>query len=290
MSGISVVVPVFNEVESVGKAAESIRGALKGAGIKYEIILVDDCSTDGTRELLEKTNAEDVTVIYHRRNRGYGAALKTGIKRSGYDNVFIIDCDGTYPADRLPEMAEMLLGNECDMIVGARVGNSVMIPVVRRPAKWMIQRLAEYLTSERIPDLNSGFRGMKKKALLRFLPLLPDGFSFTTTITIAMLTNDYNVRYVKINYHKRVGKSKIDPIRDTVGFIKLVIRTVLYFNPLKIFLPLTGILAIAGAAVFFYTYFFTEKVFDNTVTVILLAAFQIFAIGLIADLIDKRMK
>ena len=118
------------------------------------------------------------------------------------------------------------------MVVGARLGAQAKIPLIRKPAKWFITRLASYLANFNIPDLNSGLRLMKKEIVQRFINILPAGFSFTTTITLAMLTNDYVVSYIAIDYHTRTGKSKIKPIRDTVKFIQLIVRTVMYFNPL----------------------------------------------------------
>lgn len=291
MSCISFIVPVYNEVKSIKEAVSTADDALRGVNCKYEIIFVEDGSTDGTREYLQKTKLpQNVKVLYHPRNKGYGAAIKTGVKNSVYDFIFIADCDGTYPLEKTKELAKPLLSGDCDMVVGARIGKGAEIPLVRRPAKFILQALANYLTGEKIQDLNSGFRGMKKDIIMKFMRLLPDGFSFTTTITLAMLTNGYNVRYIPIPYNKRQGRSKIHPIADTVTFIKLIIRTVLYFNPLKIFLPLSGSIFVSGVIVYFYTRYFTPRVHDDTVVVIILASFQIFAIGLIADLIDKRIK
>jgi len=291
MNGISVIIPVFNEIESVSDTISSVKKVLDGMAGPNEIIIVDDGSTDGTQDVLNGLKSDKgLRVLRHRHNKGYGAALKTGIKNAESGFIFITDCDGTYPLERLPEMSRLLINGECDMIVGARIGKDAYIPLVRRPAKWCIQALANYLTGEKITDLNSGFRGVKKDILLRFMNMLPDGFSFTTTITVAMLTNDYNVSYLNISYNKRKGRSKIHPIRDTANFIQLVIKTVLYFDPLKIFLPLSVLLFASGLGVFLYTYFFAERVLDDTTVVILLAAFQIFAIGLIADLIVRRMR
>ncbi|MDD5439680.1 MAG: glycosyltransferase family 2 protein [Candidatus Omnitrophica bacterium] len=291
MTGITVIVPVYNERESVRETLQLLGRVLDTTGLAGEIIAVDDGSTDGTRDILKKEPwGSRCTVLTHDRNKGYGAALKTGIRASRYNVICIADCDGTYPLEKLPELAAPLLADQSDMVVGARVGKDVHIPLVRRPAKWLIQCLANYLSGEKIPDLNSGFRAIKKEALIRFLGVLPDGFSFTTTITIALLTNDYRVRYLPISYRKRQGRSKIRPVYDTVNFVKLVIRTVLYFHPFKIFLPASAILFFAGIGIGAYTYFFAAHPAANITAMLVLAAFQIFAIGLIADMIDKRMR
>jgi len=158
----------------------------------------------------------------------------------------------------------------------------------RRPAKWMLNKLANYLTGTKIPDLNSGLRVMKKDIVMNYVHLLPDGFSFTTTITLAMLTNNYRVEFVPIEYKIRSGKSKIRPIRDTMNFIQLIIRTVLYFDPLKIFLPISAFFFISSIAVLALSYLFTPKIMDITTVILFISGVQILAIGMIADLIDKR--
>lgn len=276
---VSVVIPAYNEEEGIGGVIHEIH-ALPG---EIELIIVDDGSTDATAARAAEAGAR---VIRHRFNRGYGAALKTGILASRAAAVVITDADGTYPNDRIPELVAML--DEYEMVVGARTGASVAIPMIRRPAKWMLSRLANYLSESKIPDLNSGLRAFRRESLLRFLGILPSGFSFTTTITLAMHVNDLSVAYLPVNYHARSGRSKIRPIQDTLNFAALIVRTILYFRPLKIFLPAAGFLLLAAIAIFFYSWRFTEKIMDATVTITLMTAFQIAAIGMLADLIDKR--
>jgi len=291
MRGISVVLPVFNEIDSVDTTIQSLLRVLGKINEPYEIIIVNDGSTDGTANFLKNASLPaTVKILTNKKNLGYGASLKIGIKKTEYEYLFIVDCDGTYPLDKIDEMVRPLFNDECDMVVGARMGKDVRIPLIRRPAKWLLKCLADYLTGEKIPDLNSGFRGIRKEAVQKFFYLLPDGFSFTTTITLAMITNHYRVEYVTISYQKRIGKSKIRPFRDTANFIQLIIRTVLYFDPLKVFLPISGCLFVLGFGVFLYSYFVTKKVLEDTTVIILMAAFQIFAIGLMADLINKRMR
>ena len=141
----------------------------------------------------------------------------------------------------------------------------------------------------KIPDLNSGLRVMNKHVLIKFMKILPDGFSFTTTISLAMLTNDYQVKYIPIDYYERGGRSKIRPIRDTLNFFQLIIRTVIYFDPLKIFLPMSIFLFFIGFILLLYRIFIAQ-VFITTIIILFIASFQILAIGMLADLIDKRMK
>lgn len=277
---VSVVIPVYNEAGVMHDVIMQIREAV--SGINYEIIVVNDGSTDKTGEVL-KDAPQDTIVIAHKRNKGYGAALKTGIRKAKYSNILIIDADGSYPAEAIPELINHL--EENDMVVGARK----LSVNLRTPARWFIKKLAAILTGVKIPDLNSGMRAMKKEVVERFIHLLPDKFSFTSTITVAFLANGYDVEYIPINYKKRAGKSKISPISDTLNFIQLVIRMVLYFNPLKIFLPMSISLILLGAGVLFYRFLFGQRVMNVTTTVLILSGFQMFAIGLLADLINKKL-
>ena len=284
MEEVSVIIPAYNEKEGILRVVESLRLLKERHGPRWEIIVVDDGSTDGTPEIVR--NLEDVILIQHPFNRGYGAAIKTGIRHAKYNTLIISDADGTYPINDIPKLIAQLPKN--DMVVGARHTNSSNIPLVRRPAKWMLNKLANYLTRMKIPDLNSGLRAMKKDIVLNYLHILPDGFSFTTTITLAMLTNNYAVEFVPIEYKIRSGRSKIRPIRDTMNFIQLIIRTVLYFDPLKIFLPISVLFFVSSIAVLTLSYLFTPKVMDITTVILFISGVQILAIGMIADLIDKR--
>lgn len=279
-NSVSVIIPVYNEQDSIKDVILRIRRALSGTD--HEIIVVDDGSTDGTGSALEDVVGEAV-VVKHRKNKGYGASLKTGIRHAKHSNLIIIDGDSSYPVDNMPELIRHL--SENDMVVGSR-----RLPInLRTPARWFIRKLAEILTGERIPDLNSGMRSMKREAVERFIYILPDKFSFTSTITVALLSNGYDVKYIPINYEKRTGSSKINPISDTLNFIQLVIRMVLYFNPLKVFVPMSVVLVLTGIGVLSFRFFTGERVMNVTTTVLILSGFQMFAIGLLADLINKRL-
>lgn len=283
---ISVIIPVYNEEACIGEVVDQVEALLGELDLNgYEIIAVNDGSTDRTGEILKE---KSVMLLEHMINQGYGASIKHGISRAKYEHILIMDADGTYPKDSIP----MLLNeaDNYDMVVGARIGKQVAIPFFRRFPKWLLKKMADYLVGSKIPDLNSGLRIFKKSVAADFIGIFPSGFSFTTTITLAFLSNNYQVHYIPINYFKREGKSKFRPFQDTLNLITLILRTSLYFQPLKIFVPLSLILFCLAIAVFVYSKFFTPQVMDITVIVILMASVQILAIGLIADLVDKRIK
>ncbi len=283
--GVTVIIPAFNEEKGIGRVLDELRETMRASGLEHEILVVDDGSTDGTAEIARR---QGVKLLSHKTNTGYGGALKTGILHAKYPLVVITDADGTYPNEHIPELVQMVARGEADMAVGARTGESVAISWVRRPAKWVITRLAELAAGRRIPDLNSGLRVFRREVVLRFFSLLPSGFSFTTTITLAMLTNGYTVEYLSIDYHERKGRSKIKPFQDTINFVLLILKIALYFAPLKIFLPLSGVLLLLGLGVGLYTLLVVGRLADVITMLLALTAAQIGAIGLLAELINKR--
>jgi glycosyltransferase involved in cell wall biosynthesis len=287
--GLSIVIPIYNEKDSIEETISQFSQIQISTDFDIEIILVNDGSDDGTEEVLEKISKHNFNVISHPINSGYGAALKTGIRSAKYNYIAITDADGTYPNERVQEFYHETVEKSLDMLVGARIGSNVKIPLIRKPAKWVLKMLASYLANIKIPDINSGFRIMKKTVVEQFFNVLPDGFSFTTTITLAMLTNGHAVEYKPIDYNKRGGKSKIRPIYDTLNFVQLIIRTVLYFDPLKIFLPLSGLFLGSSLLLLLYR-IFVEKAFGATSIILFICGIQLLAIGMIADLIDKRLK
>ncbi|MFB0546704.1 MAG: glycosyltransferase family 2 protein [Anaerolineae bacterium] len=280
---VSVVIPAYNEAEGLSPFLDEIEEVMRESDFVHEIIVVDDGSSDGTGQVAERQGAR---VIRHPFNKGYGAALKTGIRRARYDLVAIIDADGTYPGRDIPRLLRHLVGRDYDMVVGARSGQNV--PFLRRPAKWVLTCLANYLAGLNIPDLNSGLRVFKKEVALEFLHLLPSGFSFTASITLALLSNDYLVDFVPVDYYRRRGRSKIRPLRDTLNFLGLIVRTVMYFQPLKVFMPI-GLLFVLGGLV---RGGYGALAFHNITTadVLLLVTGALIAmLGLLADLINKRV-
>ncbi len=272
---LSVVVPAFNEGNHVAQQVHELRQALTKIGWPFEIIVVDDGSSDSTAS---EADAAGALVLRRAVNRGYGASLKAGIDRAQYDWILITDADGTYPVEAIAELLK--LADHSDMVVGARLGSSVKIPLVRRPAKWFLTRLASYLAGQRLPDINSGLRLMRKSLVKRYESLLPDGFSFTTTITLSATCNGHVVNYVPINYGARLGKSKIRP-RHAYDFTLLILRTIVLFNPLKVFIPLGFALLVAAIAKFAFDVWIRHL--DSSFLLTLIGPLIIWSLGLLAD-------
>ncbi len=289
-SALTVIIPIYNEHDSVEPLVKRLKEITASADYPLCWVIVDDGSDDGTEKKLAAVDEPSIHIVRQHQNRGYGAALKRGIRLAQSEYVAIADGDGTYPLERLSEFFQKARDNELDMVVGARTGANVHIPLIRRPAKWCLRQLANYLSGTVIPDLNSGLRLMRRNTVLEYVSILPDGFSFTTTITLAMLCNDYAVEFLPIDYHQRQGHSKIRPIRDTLNFIQLICRTVLYFKPLRIFVPLSLCLVLLAFTVLAVTHYGLGRATDVTFGVIFMSAVQMFAVGLLADMLAKRSR
>mgnify|MGYP006279077845 CR=1 FL=1 len=283
MYSLSIVIPVYNEENSIVSTIDNINAMMAKTEIDYELIIVNDGSSDGTSQRLHEYKGY-FKLVEHQYNKGYGAALKTGILASTHEVIAITDADGTYPIEYIPEMFKE--AENYNMVVGKRPFKQ--LPTMTKPAKWFITRLASYLAEFKIPDINSGLRVFWKKDALRFFHIIPSGFSFTTTITLSMLTSELEVKYMPIEYMKREGKSKIRPFYDTLNFIQLIVRTIVYFNPLKVFIPASLILALIGVILFVASYVWLPYVLNSTVAIIMISAIQILAIGVLADLINRK--
>jgi glycosyltransferase involved in cell wall biosynthesis len=282
---VSVVLPCYNERDHVELEVKRIRAALQAAGMRHEVICVDDGSTDGTREVLQTLRG--VRTVLLPRNQGSGTARRIGTQQARGRVVVWTDADLTYPNERIPELVAQL-DETYDQVVGARRTEAGTYKLFRVPAKWAIRKLAAFLTSTDIPDLNSGLRAFKRSVAEPYLRLLPPGFSCVTTITLAFLSNGHPVKYVPVDYFKRAGRSKFHPLRDAYNYILQVLRMVMYFNPLRVLMPVG--LTLLGAT-------FAKAVVDLIVhdlrvtgsTVLVgLAAFNIMAIALLADLVVRR--
>lgn len=281
MPRLLILVPAYNEELGIAATLERLKQVV--APLHADILVVDDGSTDRTAELAAATG---VRVLRHDTNRGYGASLKTGLRNTDADWICITDADGTYPCERIPDLVAHM--NRYDMVVGARTGANVAIPLIRRPAKAFLNLLANILTGQKIPDLNSGLRVFKRTCSERYMHLFPSGFSFTTTLTMAMLNDDFLVKFVPIDYFARAGQSKIRALRDTYGFFMLILRMTVIFKPLKIFLPVTALLLACTAFVATLDVARGIAGLSDKTVILSLASLFVFLAGLLADAIASR--
>lgn len=286
---LTVVVPAYNEVAAVRPTLEAMAASLGDSGLAHEILVVDDGSTDGTGAELDAlaTELDTVRVLRNPRNRGYGASLKRGIRAAGSEVVVITDADGTYPNERIPELYRRLVDEDAQMVVGSRTGANVHIPLIRRPAKAVLRGLANYLSGHHIPDLNSGLRVMRRRTVMDCFHLVSDGFSFTTTTLLAMLARNHHVVFVPIDYEHRTGQSKIRPIHDTLNFTLLILRVCTHFDPLRVFGPVSAVLALLGVGLGGWQVS-QEGGLGELPVLLLVAALQVLMSGLIADMISRR--
>ena len=286
---LSVVLAAFNEEACIEEELSIVCGGLDGAKINYEVIVVDDGSTDDTARLVRGSDHPRVSLIQHKSNQGSGAARKTGTLAAKGQFVMWSDVDLTYPNGRMADLLNHLCSRGVDQVVGARDSERGTMKLLRVPAKYAIRKLACFLTSSIIPDLNSGMRVFRREIGLRYIDLLPKGFSCVTTITLAFLCNGHSVEYVPIRYAKRAGKSKFHPIKDTYRYITQVARMVTYFEPLKVFLPISlgmiGLAAVAAGVNLWRTGSMQEMDL-----VIFIGGFFIGVLGLIADLFVKYQR
>lgn len=276
---LAVILPAFNEAAGIDTTLTRLREALAQLHVSSEVIVVDDGSTDGTGSRAAGLGAR---VITHPWNRGYGAALKTGILATEARVIAIMDADCSYLPDAFAKLCARLDG--ADMVVGERLLTSAGVAWIRRPGKWMLNRLAGFLVGVRIPDLNSGQRVMKRETLLRYMHLCPNGFSFTSTITLAMLANGHRVIYEPVDYLKRAGHSKIRA-GHFFNFVLLVVRAIVLFNPLKVFLPLGAFVFLVGIAKLIEDIYLWNL--SETAVMAILSAITIWAVGLLADMIAR---
>lgn len=270
---ISIVLPAYNEEASIGGVIANLVDRFP----KAEVLVVDDCSSDKTYEIAEKCGAR---VIRHRYNMGNGASIKTGARHAGGDVLVFMDADGQHD----PEDIESLLHGLDDgyeMVIGAREPNSQA-----NKQRWLgnklLNKFASLMTGREIPDLTSGFRAVKADIFREFIHLLPNGFSYPTTSTMAFLRSGYPVLFVPIRAHKRIGKSNISFIRDGIRFLVVIMKVATLFSPMRLFFPASLFFFLIG--LFRYTYFYLNTGnFSEMAGVMFITAILVFLIGLISE-------
>ncbi|MBR7825289.1 glycosyltransferase family 2 protein [Actinospica sp. MGRD01-02] len=287
---VTVVLPCYNEQDHVLLEIARINEALDASEFSYELLVIDDASTDNTLEVLRKAQESypRMRLEPFQRNGGTGTARRIGTQIASGDIVVWTDADMSYPNERIPEMVRILKENpRVDQVVGARTTEEGTHKILRVPAKWVIRKIAERLINQKIPDLNSGMRAMRREVAKPYLRLLPPGFSCVTTITMAFLANQHDIYYMPIDYSKRAGKSKFRFVKDAYRYILQVLRMVMYFNPIKVLLPpalwLIGIGVVKGIYDLAAHPF---KIAENTI-LLFLSGLIIASLALLADLIVR---
>src|SRR3989338_6478187 len=276
---VSFLVPVYNEDKAGPTAVRALKIFLdKLGGVEFEIIVVNDGSSDKSAENLAQVSG--IRLINHPYNKGYGASLKTAMKAAQYDWVFFFDGDGQPRAEDIPQFFKYT--GEYDMIVGHRINSTS--PILRQPGKKLLLFLANYMADKHIPDLNSGFRLIRKSDMQRVRHLLPDSFSLTTTIPLAFLKAGLNIKYLPITPNKRMtGNSTVKP-RHAVRMFFLILRTITLFSPLRVFMPVVVFLwAVLGLSLVYYIY---NVHITNTTVVLFMSSLIIFFFAMIADQIS----
>ena len=274
----SIVIPAYNEAGVIGAVLQRLVDHLQDVEQSYEIVVIDDGSTDETA-----TEATDiggaVRVIQHPYNMGNGAAVKTGIRQARGAILVFMDADGQHaPEDLLPFIEEC---QRYDMVVGAR-GKGSQAGWHRSIANTLYNYFASYVTGQRVEDLTSGFRAYRRNVALRFVPLLPNGFSYPTTITLCFMRAGFSVRYLPIEAARRHGKSKIKLFSDGTKFLLVIMKICMLFSPLKIFLPVSLYLFMMGVGYYGYT-FLHEHRFTNMSMLLFTTSVMVFMMGLIAE-------
>lgn len=279
MPDLAVIIPAYNEEGSLARTVEQLTSVLQGAGIDHELIVVDDGSKDSTAEIASEL---DVELVQHHVNRGYGAALKTGIRAARSEFIAIVDADGTYPIDRLPDLYREAVEYDCGHVIGARRGETVHDTAGRWVARRVLKLIAFIATGRWIDDLNSGMRVFSRPIALQYWTLYPTGFSFTTTITIASLQSGVDVRFVPIDYFEREGTSHIRPVRDFFRFLGIIVRISFMFRPLRFFVVPGSLLLAVGVVISLAQVISHGGLGDSAVIATLFGA-QLLLNGLIAD-------
>ena len=287
---VTVVLPCYNEQDHVLDELERITKALDNSPLSYELLAIDDKSTDGTLAVLRDAlhRFPHMRLMPFRRNGGSGTARRIGTAEAAGRIVVWTDADMTYPNERIPEFVQYLHDHpDVDQVVGARTSEQGTHKFLRVPAKWVIRRFAEFLSGTRIPDLNSGLRAFRRELSLPYLRLLPPGFSCVTTITLSFLSNQHTVDYLPIDYAQRAGTSKFHFVRDAYRYILQVLRMVMYFNPLKVLMPLALTLLAIGFVKGTTDLFRYDLRITTNATLLFVTGLIIAAVGLLADLIVR---
>lgn len=274
---LTIIIPAYNEEKSIGSVLKNI--CESSSDFVAEVIVVDDGSSDKTAQIAEQSG---VRVIRHVRNRGYGSALKTGVRAAQTAFVLTMDSDGQHRLEDVRNLWDAR--RDFDMVVGQRT-ELIHSSLWRMPGKWLLALMANYIVRQHIPDLNSGLRLMRREVILRYIHLCPSGFSFSTTITLALFTRGYDITYVPIRIQKRIGKSTVS-LATGFSTIILILRIATLFEPLRIFLPMSFLTAGIGI-LWGVPYLLFGRGISIGALLALVTALLVFFLGLLCDQISQ---
>jgi len=271
---LAVIIPVYNEEDAIGTTLDSL--VTHGITGSAEIVVVNDGSTDRTAEIVSKY---PVTLLHHQVNRGYGASLKTGIRHVSAEDIIIMDSDGQHSAVDIEQIRGAL--RYYPMVIGERADKDQVQS--RKFGKWIIRKVGEFLVEQKLPDFNSGFRGFHRRNIMSLLHLMPNGFSFSTTSTLAFLKLGHPIGTVPIHVMPRVGrKSTVRPGRDGAKTLMLLLRIIMLFNPLKLFIPASVVFGTWGFVLGCANMWLTQRV-SNGAQILMVFSMFLFFFGLLAD-------
>jgi glycosyltransferase involved in cell wall biosynthesis len=279
-----VIVPVYNEEESVASVVDGLLEAAPRLG--FELIVVDDGSTDASARILDGYG-DRIRLVRLPSNHGYGAALKAGILATRAENVVFFDSDGQHGVEDLAAIIGALADHEC---VFGRRERGAGVPAVRRPGKWLLHRVCNFLALQKIPDINCGFRGGRRRIYMRMLDLLPDGFSFSTTSLLFALRSRFSTTFVPVHVRPRRGKSTVRIFYDGTRTLLLALRLMMLFDPMRAFGYPAVVLIFAGVVYQAYIFWLTGLHIEGGAIISLLGGIILFHFGLLGDQIASLRK
>jgi len=280
-SAISIIIPNYNDADALPNVLDSLFDTISKMDIEYEILIINDGSTDQSENILKQDKR--IKLINHPYNKGYGASLKTGIRNAKGEKIIVLDSDGQHSSEYIRKLSELL--NEYDMIIGERTDKAFQIET-RKLGKKILKLICEYLVEQNIPDFNSGYRAFDRKLMMELLNIMPNGFSFSTTSTLAFIKEGYKIGTFALEVKARMGrKSNVRFFKDGFKTLLLIFRIVMLFNPLKIFFPSSIFFSFFGLSYGIYS-FIVDGRFANSAVVITIFGMLLFFFGLIADQIS----
>jgi len=284
---LTIITPAYNEEKGIKDTLLEVLSFCRKELERFQVIVVDDASGDNTAQVA--AGFKEVSVLVNPVNLGYGGSIKRALRQANFEHVLIMDADGTYPAGEIKKL--LPFANDFDMVVGKREGKHYHGSLMKRFSRVVFYLLLKYVTGENIPDANSGLRIFKKDTVMKFWDDLCTGFSFTTTITIIMLSNQHLIKFVPIDYKKRIGKSKVKMLRDSARTFQILLQNISYYNPIKAFLPFSFISLLASAT-FTALYMTRENTLFYGISAVLcfISAMLFLSFGLICYVVVKAGK